>query len=167
MAVDALLNAFYELMSVQHMLYLFGGVLLGIIVGILPGLGGIVGFSIMLPFIYGMDVTSALAMLIGMVAVIPTSDTFTSVLMGIPGSSASQATVLDGYPLSQKGQASRALAAAFTSSLIGGLLGAIILTFFIVFARDIILKLGTAELFILGIFGLSMVGVLSGKYISN
>ena len=163
MAIDALLNAFYELMSVQHMLYLFGGVLLGIIVGILPGLGGIVGFSIMLPFIYGMDVTSALAMLIGMVAVIPTSDTFTSVLMGIPGSSASQATVLDGYPLSQKGQASRALAAAFTSSLIGGLLGAIILTFFIVFARDIILKLGTAELFILGIFGLSMVGVLSGK----
>ncbi|MDD2888050.1 MAG: tripartite tricarboxylate transporter permease [Aliarcobacter sp.] len=163
MEVDALFNAFAELMSIQHMLYLFGGVLLGIIVGILPGLGGIVGFSIMIPFIYGMDVTSALAMLIGMVAVIPTSDTFTSVLMGIPGSSASQATVLDGYPLAQKGQASRALAAAFTASLIGGLLGAIILTFFIVFARGIILKLGTAELFILGIFGLSMVGVLSGK----
>jgi TctA family transporter len=163
MAIDALFSAFNELMSVQHMLYLFGGVILGIIVGILPGLGGIVGFSIMIPFIYGMDVTSALAMLIGMVAVIPTSDTFTSVLMGIPGSSASQATVLDGYPLAQKGQASRALAAAFTSSLIGGLLGAIILTFFIVFARGIILKLGTAELFILGIFGLSMVGVLSGK----
>jgi putative tricarboxylic transport membrane protein len=163
MEVDALFNAFAELMSIQHMLYLFGGVLLGIIVGILPGLGGIVGFSIMIPFIYGMDVTSALAMLIGMVAVIPTSDTFTSVLMGIPGSSASQATVLDGYPLAQKGEASRALAAAFTASLIGGLLGAIILTFFIVFARGIILKLGTAELFILGIFGLSMVGVLSGK----
>lgn len=163
MEVDALFNAFAELMSIQHMLYLFGGVLLGIIVGILPGLGGIVGFSIMIPFIYGMDVTSALAMLIGMVAVIPTSDTFTSVLMGIPGSSASQATVLDGYPLSKKGQASRALAAAFTASLIGGLLGAIILTFFVVFAKGIILKLGTAELFILGIFGLSMVGVLSGK----
>lgn len=163
MAIDALLNAFSELMSIQHMVYLCGGVLLGIIVGILPGLGGIVGFSIMLPFLYGMDVTSALAMLIGMVAVIPTSDTFTSVLMGIPGSSASQATVLDGYPLSQKGQASRALAAAFTSSLIGGLIGAVILTFFIIFARDIILKLGTAELFLLGIFGLSMVGVLSGK----
>jgi TctA family transporter len=163
MAIDALLNAFTELMSIQHMVYLCGGVLLGIIVGILPGLGGIVGFSIMLPFLYGMDVTSALAMLIGMVAVIPTSDTFTSVLMGIPGSSASQATVLDGYPLSQKGQASRALAAAFTSSLIGGLLGAIILSIFIIFARDLILKLGSAELFILGLFGLSMVGVLSGK----
>lgn len=163
MAFDTLISAFLELMQVQHMLYLFGGVLLGIIVGILPGLGGIVGFSIMLPFLYGMDTTSALAMLIGMVAVVPTSDTFTSVLMGIPGSSASQATVLDGYPLSKKGEAARALGAAFSASLIGGLLGAIILSAFIVFARDLILKLGSAELFILGIFGLSMVGVLSGK----
>lgn len=163
MAFDTLISAFMELMQVQHMLYLFGGVILGIIVGILPGLGGIVGFSIMLPFLYGMDTTSALAMLIGMVAVVPTSDTFTSVLMGIPGSSASQATVLDGYPLSQKGEAARALGAAFSASLIGGLLGAIILSAFIVFARELILKLGSAELFILGIFGLSMVGVLSGK----
>lgn len=163
MVLDSLLNAFAELMSIQHMLYLFGGVLLGIIVGILPGLGGIVGFSIMLPFLYGMDTTSALAMLIGMVAVIPTSDTFTSVLMGIPGSSASQATVLDGYPMSKKGEAARALGAAFSSSLVGGLLGALILSAFIIFARDLILKLGSAELFILGIFGLSMVGVLSGK----
>jgi len=163
MAFDILLNSLYELLTVQHMLYLLSGVFLGILVGILPGLGGIVGFSIMLPFLYGMDTTSALAMLIGMVAVIPTSDTFTSVLMGIPGSSASQATVLDGYPMSQKGQAARALGAAFSSSLVGGLLGAIILSAFIVFSRDLILKLGSAELFILGIFGLSMVGVLSGK----
>ncbi len=163
MAFETLMSAFAELMQVQHMLYLFGGVFLGILVGILPGLGGIVGFSIMLPFLYGMDTTSALAMLIGMVAVIPTSDTFTSVLMGIPGSSASQATVLDGYPMSKRGEAARALGAAFSSSLVGGLLGALILSAFIVFARDLILTLGSAELFILGIFGLSMVGVLSGK----
>src|SRR5660397_7295 len=110
-----------------------------------------------------MDVTSALAMLIGLVAVIPTSDTFTSVLMGIPGSSASQATVLDGYPLAQKGEGARALGAAFSASLVGGLIGAVILTIFVIFARDLILKLGSAELFILGLFGLSMVGVLSGN----
>lgn len=163
MAFDTLMSAFTELMQVQHMLYLLGGVFLGILVGILPGLGGIVGFSIMLPFLYGMDQTSALAMLIGMVAVIPTSDTFTSVLMGIPGSSASQATVLDGYPMSKRGEAARALGAAFSASLIGGLLGALILSVFIVFARELILQLGSAELFILGLFGLSMVGVLSGK----
>ena len=87
------------------------GVALGLMVGILPGLGGIAGLSLLLPFIYGMDPTSALAMMIGLVAVIPTSDTFPSVLMGIPGSTASQATVLDGFPLAKKGEAARALSA--------------------------------------------------------
>lgn len=162
MVADAVLTALGNLLTVQHMLHLVGGVLLGISIGVLPGLGGIVGFSIMLPFLYGMDVTSALALLIGLVAVIPTSDTFTSVLMGIPGSSASQATVLDGYPLSKRGHAARALGAAFSASLIGGLIGALVLTGFILFARPLILALGSAELFMLGVLGLSMVGVLSG-----
>jgi len=162
MVTDAILTALGNLLTLQHMLHLVGGVLLGISIGVLPGLGGIVGFSIMLPFLYGMDVTSALALLIGLVAVIPTSDTFTSVLMGIPGSSASQATVLDGYPLSKLGHAARALGAAFSASLIGGLIGALVLTGFILFARPLILALGSAELFMLGVLGLSMVGVLSG-----
>ena len=162
MVLDSLLSALYNLVTLEHMLYLFSGVILGITIGVLPGLGGIVGFSIMLPFLYGMDVTSALAMLIGLVAVIPTSDTFTSVLMGIPGSSSSQATVLDGYPLSKQGQAARALGAAFSASLIGGLIGAAVLTGFILFARPLILSFTSAELFILGVLGLSMVGVLSG-----
>ncbi|HEY5622443.1 MAG TPA: tripartite tricarboxylate transporter permease, partial [Gammaproteobacteria bacterium] len=105
---------------------------------------------------------SALGMLVGLVAVIPTSDTFTSVLMGLPGSSASQATVLDGFPLSQQGQAARALAAAFTASLVGGLVGALILTLFVQIARPLILTFGSAELFMLALLGLSMVGVLSG-----
>lgn len=163
MVLDSMLDALYNLLSVEHLTFLLGGVLLGILVGILPGLGGIVGFSILLPFLYGMDVTSALAMLIGMVAVVPTSDTFTSVMMGIPGSSASQATVLDGYPLAKQGQAARALGAAFSASLIGGIFGAIILTIFILFAKELILALGSAELFMLGVLGLSMVGVLSGS----
>lgn len=165
MAIDAFLEALNSLLTMHHLLFLAAGVFLGIIVGILPGLGGIVGFSVLLPFLYGMETTSALAMLIGLIAVVPTSDTFTSVLMGIPGSSASQATVLDGYPLSKQGQAARALGAAFSSSLIGGLLGAVILTFFILFARTFILKLATAELFMLGVLGLSMIGVLSGNNI--
>ncbi len=163
MVLESFLNAFLGLLTFEHISFLFLGVILGISIGILPGLGGIVGFSIMLPFLYGMDLTSALALLIGLVAVIPTSDTFTSVLMGIPGSSASQATVLDGYPLSKKGEGARALSAAFSSSLVGGLLGALILTFFVLFARPFILLFTSAELFMLGILGLSMVGVLSGN----
>ncbi len=108
-----------------------------------------------------MDPVSGLAMMVGLVAVIPTSDTFASVLMGIPGSSASQATILDGFPLSKNGQAARALSAAFVSSLFGGIFGAIVLTFFIIIARPIVLSFRLPELLMLTILGLSMVGILS------
>jgi len=160
--LDSLISAFTLIFSGEHFLFLLFGVVMGIFIGILPGLGGIVGFSILMPFIYGMDPVSALAMLIGLIAVIPTSDTFTSVLMGIPGSSASQATVLDGFTLAKQGQAARALSAAFSASLFGGLFGACVLTLIVVIAKPIILFFGSSELFMLGILGISMVGVLSG-----
>ncbi len=165
--VDALFSALQNLLTLQHMGFMAIGVTVGLIVGVLPGLGGIVGLSLLLPFLYGIDQTSALAMLIGLVAIIPTSDTFASVLMGIPGSSASQATVLDGFPLSKKGEAARALSAAFSASMIGGLFGAAILTAAVVVARPLILSFGSAELFMLTIFGLSMVGVLSGSNLAK
>ena len=161
--IEALLAALATVLTGVHLLYLITGVFLGLLIGIFPGLGGIVGLSMLLPFLYGMDATSALAMLIGLVAVIPTSDTFTSVLMGIPGSSASQATVLDGFPLAKRGEAARALGAAFSASLMGGLIGALILTLFVLIARPVILAFGSAELFMLTVLGLSMVGVLAGK----
>lgn len=161
--LDLVIQALQTLFSPEHFVFLLIGVFLGLVIGVFPGLGGIAGLSLLLPFLYGMDQVSALATLIGLVAVIPTSATFSSVLMGIPGSSSSQATVLDGFALAKKGQASRALSAAFTSSLFGGLAGALVLTFFVQIARPVILFFGSAELFMLAIFGLSMVGSLSGK----
>ncbi len=162
-AMPALGEAFALILQPTQIGWLVVGVLLGLSVGVFPGLGGIAGLSLVLPFIYGMDPVSGLAMMVGLVAVIPTSDTFASVLMGIPGSSASQATVLDGFPLAKKGEAARALAAAFTSSLFGGLFGAVILTFFVIIARPIVLAFGLPELLMLTILGFSMVGVLAGS----
>jgi TctA family transporter len=161
--LESMQTAFVGLMNFQHLGFMLLGIVIGLGVGILPGLGGIAGMSLLMPFIYGMDPVSAIAMLIGMVAVIPTGDTFTSVLMGIPGSSASQATVLDGYPLAKKGQAARALSAAFSASLLGGVFGALLLTGFVVVAKPIILMFSTAELFMLAVLGLSVVGILAGN----
>jgi TctA family transporter len=161
--MEAFFQSLMTLMTPAHLLLLVGGVVLGLCVGILPGLGGIVGMTILLPVIYGMDPHNAFALLIGMVAVIPTSDTFPSVMMGIPGSSASQATIMDGYPLARKGEAARALGAAFTASLIGGLIGASVLTLIIPIARPLVLAFGSPELFMLAVLGMSMVGVLSGN----
>ena len=143
--------------------YLVLGVVMGLAIGVFPGLGGIAGLSLLLPFMFGMDPMLGLALMIGMIAVIPTSDTFASVLMGIPGSSASQATVLDGFPMAKRGQAARALSAAFASSLFGGLLGAAFLTVFILVARPVVLLFKSPELLMVSIFGLSMVGILAGR----
>jgi putative tricarboxylic transport membrane protein len=165
--VETLLSAFGTLLTFQHLFYMLIGVSVGLVIGVIPGLGGIAGLSLLIPFLYGMDEITALAMLIGLVAVIPTSDTFSSVLMGIPGSSASQATVLDGFPLARQGQAARALSAAFISSMAGGIFGAIVLTGFVVIARPLILSFGSAELFMLALFGLSMVAVLAGRSLAK
>lgn len=157
-----LVDALGQILTVAHFSHLLMGVVIGLIVGIIPGLGGIAGMSLLLPFLYGMDPSVGLGMLMGLIAVIPTGDTFASVLMGIPGSSASQATVMDGFPLAKKGMAARALSAAFTSSLLGGLVGALILSIFIVVARPLVLAFSSAELFMLTLLGLSVVATLSG-----
>ncbi|MHC8509504.1 MAG: tripartite tricarboxylate transporter permease [Rhodospirillales bacterium] len=161
--LPALGDAFQLILQPGVLLYLVLGVVMGLAVGVFPGLGGIAGLSLVLPFMFGMDTVSGLALMIGMVAVVPTSDTFASVLMGIPGSSASQATVLDGFPLAKRGEAARALAAAFASSLFGGLAGALFLTFFILAARPIVLAFALPEMLMITILGLSMVAVLAGR----
>lgn len=162
-AIPALVEAWGLILTPIVLGYLLLGVVMGLAIGVFPGLGGIAGLSLILPFMFGLDPIIGLALMIGMVAVVPTSDTFASVLMGIPGSSASQATVLDGFPLSKRGQAARALSAAFASSLFGGLVGATFLTVFILVARPIVLEFKSPELLMVSIFGLSMVGILAGR----
>ncbi len=162
-AFPALASAFSQILQPTVLAYLAIGVMMGLCIGVFPGLGGIAGLSLLLPFMFGMDPILGLALMIGMVAVVPTSDTFASVLMGIPGSSASQATVLDGFPMARKGMAARALSAAFASSLFGGLIGAAFLTLFILVARPIVLLFKSPELLMVSVFGLSMVGILAGR----
>jgi putative tricarboxylic transport membrane protein len=159
----AALSALAALVEPARLVMLATGVGVGLVVGIIPGLSGTVGMSLLLPFIYGMDAPSALALLIGMAAVVHTADTFPSILLGIPGSSGSQATIVDGYPLARRGEAGRALSAAFFASMVGGVLGAVALFAILPVARPLVTSLGSPELFMLTVLGLSMVGVLSGR----
>jgi putative tricarboxylic transport membrane protein len=160
--VDTFLAAFNQLVEPSHLIFLFTGVILGLVVGILPGLGGIAGLSVLLPFVFGMDASNALAMMIGLLAPLATSDTFPSVLMGIPGTSNSQATVVDGFPMAKKGEGARALGAAFTASMFGGVFGAVVLTAAIFAARPVILAMGFGEQLLLVVLALSMIGMLTG-----
>ncbi len=159
---EAALLALSQLTTLQTMMALVAGVVTGLVVGILPGLGGTAGLALLLPLVFGMEPSAALAMMIGLVAVTTTSDTFPSVLMGIPGTSGSQATVLDGFPMTKRGEGTRALSIAFVSSLFGGIFGAFVLSFAVFLAKPIILQIGFGEQFMLVILALSMVGILTG-----
>ncbi|MBO6892622.1 MAG: tripartite tricarboxylate transporter permease [Roseibium sp.] len=163
--LEAALSALSQLSAPETLLALVAGVVTGLVVGVLPGLGGTAGLALLLPFVFGMEPNTALAMMIGLTAVTTTSDTFPSVLMGIPGTSGSQATVLDGFPMSKRGEGTRALSAAFISSLFGGIFGAFVLSFAVFFAKPIILKIGFGEQFMLVVLALSMVGILTGSNI--
>jgi putative tricarboxylic transport membrane protein len=159
---DAALIALERFASPSHLAVLTAGVLAGTVIGILPGLGGIACVAILLPFIYTLDVHTAMILLVGSLAVVHTSDTITSVLIGTPGSAAGAATVLDGHPLAKQGQAGRALSAAFLSSLIGGLIGAAFLTLSLPIARPLVLLFSSPELLMLCVLGLSFAGFLTG-----
>ena len=163
----SMLDAFVGLFTTTAIFYLMFGAVLGLVVGILPALGGAAGLSLMIPFIYGMDPASAMAMAIGMLATVTTGDTITSVLLGIPGSASSQATVLDGFPLAKQGQGARALSAGFLSSLLGGLFGAALLTATLQVARQIVLWFGMPEILMMILFGIASVAALSGRSLAK
>ncbi len=160
--LEAAIDAFGIILDPSRFGFLSIGVVIGLVVGIIPGLGGLVGLSILLPFTYGLDPYAAIAMLLALSAVVATGDTIPAVLFGVPGTVGSAATVLDGYPMARKGQAGRAFGAAFSASLVGGLFGAGILLVSIPILRPLVLLVGPPELFALCLFGISLVAMLSG-----
>jgi TctA family transporter len=156
-------KAFFILMEPHRLVFLGIGVLMGLMFGIIPGIGGIAGTAMLLPFTFSMDPYSAFALLLGLGSVTTTGDTIPAVLFGVPGTAASAATVLDGHPMAKKGEAGRALAAAYTASLMGGIFGAALLAISIPILRPVMLYLGSPELLAFAILGISMVAVLSGN----
>jgi TctA family transporter len=156
-------HALSTLLQFHRLMFLVFGVVVGLAIGLLPGIGGLTGFALLVPFTYTMDPYAAFAMLLGMASVITTSDVIPAVLFGVPGHAASQATVLDGLPMTKRGEASRALSACYTSSLFGGLIGALILAVSLPLVRPFVLSIATPEMLGLTIFGISMVASLSGN----
>ena len=137
--------------------------MMGLVLGIVPGIGGLTGTAMLLPFTFAMDPYSAFALLLGLGSTTSTGDPIPAILFGVPGGAASAATVLDGFPMAKRGEAGRALSAAYMSSLMGGIFGAALLAVSIPILRPVMLYLGSPELLAFSILGISMVAVLSGS----
>ena len=145
--ISALMQGFAVVLTPMNIGLMFVGIILGVIIGVLPGLGGANGVAILLPLTFTMSPTSAIVMLSCIYWGALFGGAITSVLFNIPGEPWSVATTFDGYPMAQKGKAGQALTAAFTSSFVGALVAVIMITFLAPWVAKFALKFGAPEFF--------------------
>jgi putative tricarboxylic transport membrane protein len=146
-ALYSLIYGFGVLADPLNILYMFIGISLGVLIGVLPGLGGANGVAILLPLTFSMSPTSAIIMLSCIYWGALFGGAITSILFNIPGEPWSVATTFDGHPMAQKGRAGAALTAAFTSSFFGAFVAVLILTFLAPLVASFALRFGPAEFF--------------------
>ena len=161
--LDAAGQALVTIMDPYRLMLLGAGVVMGLVLGILPGIGGLAGTALLLPFTFNMDPYAAFALLLGLGATTATGDPIPAIMFGVPGGAGSAATVLDGLPMAKRGEAGRALSAAYMSSMLGGIFGAFLMAITLPLLRPIMLYLGSPELLAFAALGISMVAVLSGS----
>src|SRR5215813_2506225 len=123
------------------------GIVLGTIIGVLPGLGGANGVAILLPVTFIMPHTSAIILLSCIYWGALFGGAITSILFNIPGEPWSVATTFDGHPMARQGKADEALTAAFTSSFVGALVAVLLITFLAPVVAKFALRFGPAEFF--------------------
>jgi len=150
--IQSLLHGFAIALSFKNLALMFVGIILGVIIGVLPGLGGANGVAILLPLTFSMaqspgGTTSAIILLSCIYWGALFGGAITSILFNIPGEPWSVATTFDGYPLAQQGRAGNALTAAFTSSFVGALVAVIVITFLSPIVASFALEFGPPEFF--------------------
>src|SRR3954462_5046375 len=145
--LELLLHGFEIALSVKHLGLMLVGVLMGIVVGVLPGLGAPNGVSLLLPLTFGMAPVSAIILLSSMYWGALFGGSVTSILFNIPGEPSSVATTFDGYPMARNGRPTEALATAFGSAAFGALVGVVLITCLASWIAGVALRFGPAEYF--------------------
>jgi len=162
--VDAIGAGLWNLVgNPQTMGLMLIAVMIGLIVGATPGIGGRLSIALAIPFVFGMDMTQGAVFLLTMHAVNGTSGQISSIMFGVPGDGDDAATTIDGYPMAKKGEAGRALGASITASGVGGIIGAGVFAVMIPLLEPVVLAFSPAEFFLLAILGITFIAFLAGK----
>lgn len=162
-SLSLLIGGISDALSVSVLIATLVGVLVGLLVGVLPGLGPAAGTAIMLPVAIGFGGVEAIAGLGGIYYGAMFGGAVTSILLGIPGESASVMTVIDGHAMARQGRAGEALGISVFSSFIGGAFGLLFMSFLSVTIAGFALKFGPTEMTAVMIFAFSLVSVLGGR----
>lgn len=163
--MENLILAFSQIMLPSVFIFLFAGVLIGLVVGSIPGINDTVTLAVLIPISFTLEPSSALMLLVGVYCSACYGGSIPAILLKIPGTASSVVTLLDGYPMTKRGQAGKALGISTISSVFGGLASSLVLMFFAPALAIYALKFGPAEYCALAILGFSTVAGLSGKNI--
>src|SRR3970040_1472496 len=157
--LDFALDAAIHMLTLKGFLFLMLGVVVGLIFGVIPGLGGTTAIALLIPFTYGIDPNDAMMLMGGIMGSVSMGGSISAILINTPGMAPNAATCFDGFPLAQQGKAGMALGAAGASSSLGGLFGVFILIAVIPIAKQIVLAFGPPEFFSLAILGLAAIAL--------
>ena len=157
--LEVLLGAASDIFTLRTMMFLQLGVFAGLIVGVIPGLGGTTALAILMPLTFGMEPIDAFAMAGGIMGSVGAGGAITAILINAPGTAPNAATCLDGYPMARQGRAAEALGATSTASPLGGLFGMVTLLMVLPFAKELVLMFRPPEFFLLAVFGLITIGL--------
>jgi TctA family transporter len=160
---DIIAQGFAGILQTKPLVLMTVAVIASSIFAAMPGVGSSTLLAMSLPYAMTLQPMECIALLFGITIISNTANTFPSVLIAVPGGAGSQATIVDGHPMARKGEANRAFGAAFMSSLLGGLIGGVIFIASLPIVTPLVLLLGSPELMMLVLWGLSAVGILSGN----
>ena len=165
--MDMIVEIFTTSLTPVVFLYMLIGVVSGICIGALPGLTATMGVALLLPMTFGMDAAQGILMLIGIYVGAIYGGSISAVLLHTPGTPASAATAIEGYKLSQRGEAGRALGVATLGSFVGGLVSVLCLMLISPQLAKLALQFSSAEFFLLAVFGLCIIGSISGDNVEK
>lgn len=163
MQIDAIIAGVELVLAPFNLMLIFGSVVLGVVVGALPGLSSSMALALLLPFTIGLGPVLSICMMAALYCAGTFGGSITAILINAPGAPPAVATAFDGYPLAQRGEAGRALGMAAVSSVIGGLFSLVVFIFATPLLAKIALSFRPQEYFALTLFGLSMLASISGK----
>ena len=160
--IEGLLGAAADLLTWPGPLLILAGVLIGLFVGILPGLGGSAGMALLLPLTFGMTPTHGVAFLMAIGTSSGLGGQITSILVSVPGDPPNAVTTIDGYQMTKKGRAAEALGAATFGSVFGAVFGIVLFLLLLPFARSLVLSVSYPEFFMIALTGLLLIAVMTG-----
>jgi putative tricarboxylic transport membrane protein len=161
--LEAYGTALCTLFQPINLLVMLAAVIIGLIVGIIPGIGGGTMVVLLLPFVFRMPTEAVLILLVALHAVVYTSGGITAILLNMPGESSSMVTMLDGFPMTKRGEGGRAIGAAVTSSMAGGIVPVFLALAMVPVMIPIIMAFGQPEMVVLVLLGISCIAALTGS----